>query len=77
MIGIVTRHFEDKGYGFIRGENYQQYYVHWSKLNGEHIEHGYLVFFNVFANDRGDRKAKDITVIESTEGANRYSKKYK
>ena len=67
MIGKVTRYFEDKGYGFIRGEDNRQYFVHWSKLNGEHIERGYLVFFNVFANDRSDNNAMDITVIESTE----------
>jgi cold shock CspA family protein len=28
MIGRVTKYFEDKGYGFIRGENNQCYFVH-------------------------------------------------
>lgn len=75
MIGKVTKYFKDKGYGFIRGEDNQQYFVHTSKLNGEYIERGYLVFFNVFANDRADNNAKDITVIEAAERNNRYGKK--
>lgn len=47
MTGKVTRYFEEKGYGFIRGEDNKTYFIHSSKLNGEHIERGYLVFFKV------------------------------
>lgn len=77
MIGRVTKYFEDKGYGFIRGENNQCYFVHKSKLNGEHIECGYLVSFNVFSSDKGDNNAMDINVIEATERNNNYGKKSK
>lgn len=67
MIGKVTRYFEEKGYGFIRGEDNKTYFVHASKLNGEHIERGYLVFFKPFSNDRNDYNARDVIVIDSDE----------
>lgn len=38
MFGTVTRYFNDKGYGFIRGEDGKSYFIHKSKLNGEYIE---------------------------------------
>lgn len=67
MFGTVTRYFNDKGYGFIRGEDGQAYFIHSSKLNGEHIENGYYVFFRPFANNRNDNNAKDVTVVEAPE----------
>ncbi|SET54532.1 'Cold-shock' DNA-binding domain-containing protein [Lacrimispora sphenoides] len=69
MIGRVTRYFEEKRYGFIRGEDNKTYFIHASKLSGEHIQPGYLVFFNPFSNDRSDYNAKDVIVIDSTENA--------
>ena len=77
MFGRVTNYFEDKGFGFIHGENNQKYFIHRSKLNGEHIERGYLVFFKVFSNDRSDNNAKDIIVIESDERDKKNGKKNK
>ena len=41
MYGRVTRYFHDKGYGFIRGEDNNTYFIHQSKLNGEYIAPGY------------------------------------
>lgn len=32
MFGTVTKYFNDKGYGFIRGEDGKSYFVHKSKL---------------------------------------------
>ncbi|GEM_PF-767576 len=72
MIGRVIKYFEDKGYGFIRGENNQTYFIHWSKLNGEHVERGFWCIFDVYSDDRADNKAF-ISVIESAEGTNRYN----
>ena len=66
MIGKVTRYFEEKGYGFIRGEDNKIYFIHSSKLKGEHVERGYLVFFKPFSNDRSDNNAGDVIVIDST-----------
>lgn len=41
MFGTVTKYFAKRGYGFIRGEDGNTYYIHASKLYGEHIERGY------------------------------------
>ncbi len=65
MYGRVTRCFHDKGYGFIRGEDGKSYFIHYSNLNGEHIERGYYVFFKPFQSDRSDYNAKNISVIST------------
>ena len=67
MFGTVTRYFNDKGYGFIRGEDGNSYFIHKSKLNGEYIERGYYVFFRSFVSDRSDYNAADISVIDAPE----------
>ena len=67
MYGRVTRTFPDKGYGFILGEDRQSYFIHYSNLNGEHIDSGYYVFFKPFQNERSDYNAKDIIVINAPE----------
>ena len=45
MYGRVTKYFQDRGYGFIQGEDGNTYFIHASKLYGEHLERGYYVFF--------------------------------
>ena len=45
MFETVTRWFSDKGYGFIRGDDGESYFIHRSKLDGEYIERGYYVSF--------------------------------
>lgn len=77
MTGKVTRYFEEKGYGFIRGEDNKTYFIHSSKLDGEHIERGYLVFFKPFNNDRNDCNARDVIVIDSTVKELNHGKKSK
>lgn len=67
MFGRVSNYFNDKNYGFIRGEDGISYFIHKSKLNGEKLERGYYVFFRSFQNDRSDYNAKDVTVIEAIE----------
>ena len=37
MYGRVTRYFHDRGYGFIRGDDGNTYFIHHSKLDGEYI----------------------------------------
>lgn len=71
MYGRVTRYFHNKGYGFIRGEDNNTYFIHCSKLNGEYIAKGYYVYFKPFQNDRSDYNAKNVTVIEAPEGRRR------
>ena len=65
MYGRVTKYFTDRGYGFIRGEDNNSYFVHHSQLNGEHIERGYYVFFKPYKSDRSDYNAGSISVIET------------
>lgn len=78
MYGIVTKYFNDKGYGFIFGEDNNTYFIHKSKLYGEYLERGYYVYFKTFRNDKSDYNAKDVNVIETTEGRRkRYAKIYR
>ncbi len=72
MYGRVTRYFREKGYGFIHGEDGNTYFIHHSKLNGEHIEKGYYVSFKPFQNDRSDYNAKNVMVIEAPERKRKY-----
>lgn len=73
----MTRFFQDKGYGFIHGEDGNTYFIHCSKLDGEYIEKGYYVSFKSFQNDRSDYNAKNIMVIEAPERRNKHGKSYK
>ena len=75
MFGRVTKYFEDKGYGFIRGENGQTYFIHRSRLEGEYIERGYMVNFDVYSSDRSDNNAMNVIVVEAIENI-RKARKY-
>ncbi|MDE6844180.1 MAG: cold shock domain-containing protein [Lachnospiraceae bacterium] len=67
MYGRVTRYFHDRKFGFIRGEDGNTYFIHYTKLNGEYIDSGYYVFFKPFQNDRSDYNARNVMVIEAAE----------
>ena len=67
LYGKVTRCFPDKGFAFILGEDKNSYFVHYSRLNGEHIEKGYYVFFVPFQNDRSDYNVDRVSVINAPE----------
>lgn len=67
MYGKVIRYFHDRGFGFIKGEDGNVYFIHHSKLNGEYIDSGYYVSFKPFQNDRSDYNARSLTVIEAVE----------
>ncbi len=51
MYGRVTKYFTDRGYGFIRSEDNNSYFVHHSQLKGEHIDRGYYVSFKPYKTD--------------------------
>lgn len=74
MYGRVTKYLHDRGFGFIRGEDGNTYFIHHSKLNGEHIDSGYYVYFKSYQNDRSDYNAKSIMVIEAPERKRKYGK---
>ena len=67
LFGRVIKYFHGRGFGFIRGEDGNTYFIHASKLYGEHLERGYFVFFKTFADDRSDYNAKNVNVIEVPE----------
>ena len=67
LYGKVIRCFHDRGFAFVLGEDNNSYFAHYSKLNGEHIERGYDVFFVPFQNDRSDFNAINVTVINAPE----------
>ncbi len=67
MYGTVTKYFQDKGFGFIRGNDGNSYFIHHSNLGGEHLEQGYYVFFRTFRNDRSDYNAGNVIVVEAAE----------
>lgn len=72
MYGRVTKYFHDRGFGFIRGEDGNTYFIHHSKLNGEYIDPGYFVSFKPFQNDRSDYNAKNVVVIDAVERKRKY-----
>lgn len=67
MYGRVTRFFYGRRYGFILGEDRKTYFVHQSKLGGEHLEPGYYVYFKPYATDRSHYNAENVIVIEADE----------
>lgn len=71
MFGTVTKYFAKRGYGFIRGEDGNTYYIHASKLYGEHIKRGYYVFFKTYRDDRSDYNARNVNAIETPERKHR------
>ncbi|MCI9575010.1 MAG: cold shock domain-containing protein [Lachnospiraceae bacterium] len=67
MYGRATRYFQDRGYGFILGEDKRTYFIHQSNLCGEHVERGYQVEFKPFQNGRSDCNASDVIVVDAPE----------
>ena len=72
MYGRVTKYYHDRGYGFIRGNDGDTYFIHHLNLKGEYIDSGYYVSFKSFQNDRSDYNARNITVIEAIEGRRKH-----
>lgn len=68
MYGVVTKYFNDRGYGFIQcASDGEIYFLHKKDLNGEHIESGYHVFFVKFETKRRNNNAAILNVIETPE----------
>lgn len=77
MYGRVTKYFHDRGFGFIRGEDGNSYFIHASKLYGEYLDRGYYVFFKPYQDEKSDYNAKNVIVIEVPERKKKDSKKKK
>lgn len=67
MYGKVTRYFQDRGYGFILGEDRKTYFIHHANLDDEHIERGYSVHFKPFQDERSDNNAMGVIVVDAPE----------
>lgn len=47
MYGVITKYFNDRGYGFIQSmTNGETYFIHKKELNGEYVRTGSLVYFS-------------------------------
>lgn len=47
MYGVITKYFNDRGYGFIQSmTNGETYFIHKKDLNGEYVRTGSLVYFS-------------------------------
>ena len=68
MYGVVTKYFNDRGYGFIQcTSDGEIYFLHKKDLNGEHIETGCHVYFVKFETRRRNNNAAILNVIEAPE----------
>lgn len=68
MYGVVTKYFNEKGYGFIEcitdGETY---FLHRKDLNGEYVEAGCYVYFTKYKSNRRKNNAIILNMIEAPE----------
>jgi len=63
--GTVTRWLDGKGYGFIKGEDEKDIFVHFSEIQGKtSLKEGEKVEFEVTQGDKGPRAAKVKPVSE-------------
>lgn len=66
--GTVKWFNNQKGYGFIKGEDDIEYFVHYSGINSvedfKSLEDGQVVVFDVIDTKKG-RQAINVTVVET------------
>ena len=68
MTGTIVTLRSDKGFGFIKGEDGQEYFVHRSAIHGEVFENlreGQAVAFDGTRGDKGLR-AENVRLNEAT-----------
>ncbi|MBI2508315.1 cold-shock protein [Candidatus Woesearchaeota archaeon] len=63
MEGTVKWYNLKKGYGFIKGEDEQDYFVHFSALNGAMLRENDKVSFDAVDTDRG-KQAQQVKLLE-------------
>lgn len=65
MEGRVVKFFDNKGYGFITGEDGESYFFHISQLiNSQSIDRGDLVYFSPTTSNKG-KQARQVNVKET------------
>lgn len=66
MFGRVIRCKKDRGFCFIKGEDDNMYFCHFSNTDDGLLEVGYLVHFHVAYDKKNDRtQAKNVQVVDS------------
>lgn len=63
--GTVKWFNNQKGYGFVVGEDTKEYFVHYSNINGDgfkSLEEGQSVVFDIVSNEKGTQ-AVNITKV--------------
>jgi CspA family cold shock protein len=64
-VGTVARWLDGKGYGFIKGEDGKDIFVHYSDIEGKNsLREGEKVEFEVTQGDKGPRAAKVKPISE-------------
>lgn len=63
MIGTVKNWVDQRGFGFIIGEDKNEYFVHCSDLKGDSLKPGDSVTFTPEMSERGE-KAINVKVVE-------------
>ena len=63
MEGTVKWYNLKKGYGFIKGEDEQDYFVHFSALNGAMLRENDKVSFDAVDTDRG-KQAQNVKLLQ-------------
>lgn len=72
MKGRVYKFFNDKGYGFITGEDDESYFFHITQLtNASTINVGYLVEFDV-SNTPKEKQAQQIRTVQAMSSNKRF-----
>jgi len=66
MLGRVIRCIKDKGYAFIKTEDDNTYFCHFSKVADGTLEVGYQVDFAIGFDYKNDRPyAKNVRIVDS------------
>lgn len=63
--GTITRYFEEKGYGFIRGEDDESIFFHRNEFKGDTIHVGQLISFyteDTFDKSKGEKSVKAVNI---------------
>ncbi len=64
-VGTVARWLDQKGFGFIKGEDGKDIFVHYSDIEGKNsLREGEKVDFEVIAGDKGPKAVKVKPISE-------------
>lgn len=65
MFGVVLKYFNDRGYGFIKGDDGNRYYVKVNQIQDKYLESGYIVNFIDKVDNYGNYIAWNVIVVDA------------